>query len=85
MIMIVMMSNEINMRGRAVPVSSSSSRQYITSGSFPFALAAAMAAGGMVMRGTEYMAPVGCGHGVESRGACETDVKEDRNDVAHAK
>ena len=41
-----------------VPVSSRSSRQYMTSGSLPFAFAAAIAAGGMVMRGKEYIAPI---------------------------
>ena len=30
----------------------------MTSGSLPFAFAAAMAAGGIVMRGKEYIAPV---------------------------
>lgn len=54
-----------------VPVSSSSSKQYITSGSLPFALAAAMAAGGMVMRGKEYMAPVDDKEGRERK--CEGD------------
>lgn len=41
-----------------VPVSSRSSKQYMTSGSFPFALAAAIAAGGIVIFGKEYIAPV---------------------------
>lgn len=41
-----------------VPVSSRSSKQYMTSGSFPFALAAAIAAGGIVILGKEYIAPV---------------------------
>ena len=58
-----------------VPVSSSSSKQYITSGSLPFALAAAMAAGGMVMRGKEYMAPVvikrGGNESVRGTGYCD--------------
>ena len=53
------------------PVSSSSSKQYITSGALPLALAASIAAGGRLIRGKEYMAPI---HTYIQHGKCKNEA-----------